>query len=189
MKILSTVVIALLCLCKLQAQSAISIYFMQDGKRIDVQSNKVTLEKKPFDIVVVIPKDTNLLVNASFIADSYKAAKKGAAHSAIPGFTALGMAEVMNNADNELLIDNAAPMFWYYDSDADMRYNAATISGGVLTGTRTVKQFYIVTPASGKGIIVPVAEVPDPLYIVFAEQGHWSNKNAFCLPVKIEWKN
>lgn len=189
MKKLSIFVLLLFCLFRVQGQSAISIYFMQDGKRIDVQSNKVTLAKKPFDIMVVTPKDTNLLVNASFIADSYKAAKKGAAHSAIPGFTALGMAEGINNADNELLIDNIAPMYWYYDSDADMRYNAATISGGVLTGTRTVKQFYIVTPVSGKGIIVPVAEVADPLYLVFAEHGHYSNKNAFCLAVKIEWKN
>lgn len=168
--------------------SAFDVYFVQGGKQIDVSNNKVTLENKPFDIMVVMPKDSVVFVNASFEDASYKKALKGAAFNEIPGFEELGMAESLNNADNDILLDNKAPMYWYYDSPEDCRFNKVEVNGNIATCTRSVSKLYLVGRISGNGLDIALDKVKEPLYLVFASRGYIFSTNDFKKQVKITWK-
>jgi len=66
--------------------SSFYIYFMQNGKRINVVNGKVELKKAPFKLYAEYIEPVDLLVSASQKGDTYKDAKKGKLMFYIPAF-------------------------------------------------------------------------------------------------------
>jgi len=62
---------------KADAQESFYVYFMQNGKRVNVKDSKIELKKQVFDIYVEYTAPMNLLVNASLEHKTWLAAKKG----------------------------------------------------------------------------------------------------------------
>ncbi len=62
---------------KIIAQESFYVYFMQNGKRINVKESKVELKKQAFDIYIEYTAPMNLLVSASLDSKTWHAAKKG----------------------------------------------------------------------------------------------------------------
>ena len=68
------------------AQESFYVYFMQDGKRINIKESKVELKKKPFEIYAEYTAPMNLLVSISDDGKTWKAAKNGKLLSEMPVF-------------------------------------------------------------------------------------------------------
>ncbi len=62
---------------KTNAQESFYVYFMQNGKRVNVKDSKIELKKQAFDIYVEYTAPTDLLVNASLDHKTWQDAKKG----------------------------------------------------------------------------------------------------------------
>jgi len=62
---------------KADAQESFYVYFMQNGKRVNVKESKIELKKQAFDIYVEYTAPMNLLINASLDHKTWLAAKKG----------------------------------------------------------------------------------------------------------------
>ena len=62
---------------KADAQESFYVYFMQNGKRVNVKESKIELKKQAFDIYVEYTAPMNLIVNTSLDHKTWLAAKKG----------------------------------------------------------------------------------------------------------------
>ncbi|PIE33501.1 hypothetical protein CSA56_11280 [candidate division KSB3 bacterium] len=117
-----------------------AVAFEQNGRLIPISNHQVVLEKKSFSIVLYFKQPENVLVNASFTADSYNQARSGASFDNIKGFSDLGMAEEPFNPNTLLMLSNYAPHYWYYENNANHRFNDVKSKNGILICRRIVGQ-------------------------------------------------
>jgi hypothetical protein len=110
----------------------------QDGRAVPIVNHQATLQKRSFTIVVSLAQPDGILVNASFAADSYDSAQAGRPLSDIVGFTDLGMAEEAFNPQAALMASRRAPHYWYYQHDANHRFNDVRRREGRLVCRRIV---------------------------------------------------
>ena len=68
------------------AQESFYVYFMQNGKRINVKESKIELKKMPFEIYTEYTAPLDLLVHASLDSKTWHAAEKGKLIYEIPVF-------------------------------------------------------------------------------------------------------
>lgn len=71
---------------KLNAQESFYVYFMQNGKRINVKESKIELKKQAFEIRVEYTAPMDLIVHQSFDSKTWHAAEKGKLLYNIPVF-------------------------------------------------------------------------------------------------------
>jgi len=71
---------------KVDAQESFYVYFMQNGKRVNIKDSKVELKKQIFDIYTEYTAPMDLLMNAGFDSKTWKAAKKGKLLYDLPAF-------------------------------------------------------------------------------------------------------
>jgi hypothetical protein len=143
------------------------VYIEQDGIRLPITNNEVSLNKKQFNIVFVFPKPNGIIISTSFNKTTYEKALKNEPLSKLPGFTESGMAEYLLNPDKEVMIDDTAPSYWYYDNDKEHRFNKVVKSRDSLVCTREIKQLYIL--GGKEPVIMPIEQVNKPLYFVFVD--------------------
>jgi hypothetical protein len=110
----------------------------QGGKLIPVTNHQVSLQKQSFSIVLFLKQPDGILVNASLTAESFEGARTGKPFKEIRGFTDLGMAEDIFNPQAMLILAEQSPHYWYYESDANHRFNEVTREQGVIICKRIV---------------------------------------------------
>jgi hypothetical protein len=124
----------------------------------------VILKKEPFKIVVSLKNLEGVYLFADFTDSIYKLKD----NEKIPDFEnlpSMAMAEATFNEDQELIISKDGWAFWFYDKKENWhRFDKTiTVTGDSVTGTKTIKQFYIPEPKNN----LPVEEVKDTLYLFF----------------------
>ncbi|MGN6646956.1 MAG: hypothetical protein ACTHJT_10550 [Cytophaga sp.] len=143
------------------------VYIEQNGIRQPIVNNEVSLEKQPFNIVFVMHKPDGVLISSSFNKTTYEKAVKKEPLSKLPGYENTGMAEGLFNSDNEVIICDDAPSYWFYDNDKEHRFNTVVKSKDSLVCTRTIKQLYLLDEKDQPTITVEKAS--KPLYFVFVD--------------------
>ena len=110
----------------------------QGGKLISVTNHQVILQKQSFSIVLFLKQPDGILVNASLTPESFESARTGRPLKEIQGFTDLGMAEDIFNPQAMLILASQSPHYWYYESDANHRFNEVKQEQGVIICKRIV---------------------------------------------------
>jgi hypothetical protein len=163
------------------------VYFEQDHKIIEAVGDDVFLKKEPFDVVLEFPEPMGVLVHASLNPETYDDAVKGKSLKKLPGFENTGMAESMFNTDNEIMLSNTAPNYWFYDNDDAHRFDAVESSNGKITCKRRVVQFTDVD----SNRVIKLSDVEQPLNLVFisTEQTEGSDENVELnrVAVRVNW--
>jgi hypothetical protein len=166
------------------------VYIEQDGIRIPVANNEVSLNKKPFDIVFVFDKPNAVLVNTSFDKSTYEMALKKEPLSKLPGYAGTGMAEGSFNSEKEVFIDDTCPSYWHYETSKDNRFNKVVKTKDSIICTRTIKQLNVL--GEKENTIVPIKQITQPLYFVFVDYESdpktFERKEIQREMIKINWK-
>ena len=165
-----------------------SVYFEQDGNKIDIINNEVKLKRALFSIILVFPQPMGLLINGSFNDSTYHFALKNLPMDQLPGFRETGMAEDNFNPKKEILIANNAPSYWYYDSKKENRFDNVTEENSKLICEREIKTLDNVdTKKNSK-----VSDCKNPLYLVFisyAQGKDWGDRiEVERIAAKINWQ-
>lgn len=147
--------------------SPFKVYIEQDGIRLPITNNEVSLDKKPFRIVFVFDKPNGILISTSFNKATYEMAIKNEPLAKLPGYQGTGMAEYLFNNDKEVLVDDSAPSYWFFDNIKEHRFNTVKTSKDSLVCTREIKQFNIFDEKGN--IILPIEKVSKALYFVFID--------------------
>lgn len=104
-----------------------------------------------------------ILLSASYEKQTFNAAKKGKHLDKLKGFRPTGMAENNFNPDNEILISDEAPSYWFYSDDEDHRFNEVVKLENGFKCKRTVGKAYDVKTKKS----LSLKEINAPLYLVF----------------------
>lgn len=174
-------------------KKAVSISIEQGTKAYvlaGMADKPVLLEKEPFKIVVTLKNLEGVYLFADFTDSIYKLND----NEKIPDFEnlpSMAMAENTFNEDQELIISKDGWAFWFYDKKEDWhRFDKdIKVAGDSVTGTKTIKQFYIPEPKSN----LAVEQVKEPLYLFFVaidktDKKGMPKKELIRLKARIDWE-
>jgi hypothetical protein len=120
------------------------VQFMQDDKVVEVVNHVVKLKKDKFSILVSLKNGGNININASLDSVIYDMAREG---KELPDFECFlpgtGMAEGLENKENDMSINSTAHNYWYYDDDKKHRFNKIAKNNEWITGERVVKKIWV----------------------------------------------
>ncbi len=153
-----------------QVDGIFSIAVEQNNNNVPVSGGIVKLKREPFKIIITMSEPMGVLISASFKADSYLKAKEGATLSEIPGFMETGMAEGTNNSEKDMMINDNAPSYWFYDDDESNRFDVTYLKDEQIVCERSIKQFFMVDTQTN----MKVKDVATDLYLVFLTSS-WNN--------------
>jgi hypothetical protein len=143
-----------------------NIGIRQNGQEVPITDHRVIINKDVFSVLVKFQEAKGVLVNASFDPASYEEAHKGTEMRNIKGFTQTAMAEAHFNPDKEIMINDAAPCYWHYESKDAHRFSLVKKIKDDIVCDRVVEKFSIIKP--GEHATVKVADAKsDKLYLVF----------------------
>ncbi|HEY6162280.1 MAG TPA: hypothetical protein VI112_13690 [Bacteroidia bacterium] len=161
---------------------------LQDGVEVPVKKNSVSLHKKAFVIEFTIPGPLAIFVNASLDDRSFRIAKTKKPYTTIPGFTETGMAESNFNSEREIMMNDAAPNYWFYDNENQHRFDNVKAGNNGFICTRTVEKLYDVNQKK----TIKLEQMTGPLYLVFlVKQAGKSQEDEKQLQrecLKIKWE-
>jgi hypothetical protein len=141
----------------------------QDGQKLSIRDHEVTLKKRPFEVLVAFSSPDAVLVNASFHAESYEAAKRGTPIGSIPGFAGSSVREELFNKDRTLIVGDETYHNWKCYSQSICNFDEVTSREGAVVCRRTVAK----CQEPGESA-VDVANIDSPaIYLVFIRK-QWS---------------
>ncbi len=143
-------------------QNVFTLGVEQNGKAIPVKNDEVTIKKGAFNLVFTSVEPMSILINASFNSTTYDAAKKKIAKDLLAGFQTTAMAEGLQNQEQDIMISNESPSYWFFTNNREHRFNNVVVKNGHKEFRRTIKSFYLVEEQKS----LPATLVKHPLYIV-----------------------
>lgn len=99
-----------------------SAYIEQDGKRLSTYHQVVKVKRKPFVIVLDMPDKEGVFVSIAFNRKTYKAALENVPVADLVGFQNTALPELWGNPNNELLISDLSPYYWFIDSKSRHKF-------------------------------------------------------------------
>ena len=108
---------------KKEVPDKIEVTIEQSGNSISIIDDTAEIRRTGFTIKFKFSQPDNILVNASFSAETFNNAKEGLPLSDLLGFKKSGIAEELFNKDSVIYISSDSPNFWYYADDKDHRFN------------------------------------------------------------------
>ena len=149
-----------------QKKGDFSLIIIQNGKTITPdQNDKITLEKKPFELVFIFKRETKVLLNASLDSTSFNQAAEYEDVNKIKGYGWSGLAEGRNNKGKELFIHDLAPSMWYYSDESDNRFDKIEFKKRNIVCTRTIKQFLLL---ENDNKVVKVEDIDSSIFLIFS---------------------
>lgn len=146
-----------------EVQGYFTVYFEQDGQRYDVVKGAVNLKAAPFNLVVELPEQGGVLVNASLEPFTYKPARNGKPREKLLGFVSAVMEEGYLNKGKDIVLADDAPAWWFYQNDSTNSFNEVVKEDGVFRCKRRIEK---ITFAKSKQQEVIEGNMP-ALYLVF----------------------
>ena len=101
-----------------------SAYIVQDGKRLYTYHQVVKVKRKPFNIVVDMPDKEGVFVSIAFNRKTYKAALDNVIWTDLMGFKNAALPEMWGNPNNELLVSDFSPYYWYIESKVNNKFSS-----------------------------------------------------------------
>jgi len=95
----------------------------QDGQRVMLHDNAARLARKPFTVIVVLPKWAGVMVNASHTDRLAAPVRAGMPVSTVLPLPRQGMPEEMGNPRKSVFVTNDGYNYWYYFGDASNRFD------------------------------------------------------------------
>jgi len=138
-------------------------YIVQDGKQLPINYHVVDVKRKPFQIVVDMPDKEGVFVNVSFSKNTYKNALKNVPFKDLNGFSEAAIYEVWKNPNNELLVSNTKPCFWFIESRLNHRFSDYEWVNNRYICTRQVNTIYDVNLHKE----VDFRDLSTPMYLTF----------------------
>jgi hypothetical protein len=145
-----------------RCEHCFEIQIFQKGKNIPILSHKVQLEKDTFEIHILMNRPQGIAINACPLDSNIRNVKNGKELNDMTPFL-YGMAEALQNPENNLLITCEYPSYWYYDSATEHRFNQVVIEGNRLRCIRKIHQW---TEVDNGNIILP-RQYPNQLHLGF----------------------
>jgi len=99
------------------------IFIEQGGSILSVAESKVELRKMPFSIIVKFKNPDSIMVNASFLSETFNNSLAEIPVNSLRGFKNPGIDEEPFNKNKCLYISKDAPNIWYYTNDSDHSFN------------------------------------------------------------------
>lgn len=97
----------------LNAQESFYVYFMQNGKRVNVKESKIELKKQAFDIYVEYTGPMDLTVHESLDSKTWRAAEKGKLLNTMPVFNETKKEKpTIFDFDGTLVLNPARTFLW-----------------------------------------------------------------------------
>jgi len=120
------------------------VQFMQDDKVVEVANHTVKLKKDRFSMKISLRSGGNISINASLDTVNYGMAVQGKGlqdfECFLPG---TGMAEGLENKENDMSINSSAHNFWFYDNDKKHRFNSIEKNNEWITCERVIKKIWV----------------------------------------------
>jgi hypothetical protein len=164
-----------------------SAYVLQNGVRIPIDQHIVKLKRSEFDIIVDMPNKEGVFINISYSSNTYNGALKNTPVNDLKGFTEVAFFELWKNQNQELLVSDIQPNFWFIDSRANHRFSSYEWVNNRYISTRKVSKIY----DTNKNIGYNVTEAKKPLYLTFiqfdSEGDNFRKKELMRTEFKIEW--
>ena len=164
--------------------ASFSMWIEQDGQTMPLNHGAVTLRKAPFEVVMALSRPMAVHLSASLLPKTLQMAAKGWALSKLPGFENRGMAEVMFNPDNQLLICDDSSSYWFFTNKQTHRFNRVTRSGKQFICRRTVTQLVDID----EQVTLPVSDINCPIYLVAVHTRPDDVTEVHRQWLTIEWK-
>lgn len=115
----------------------------QNGKSVPVKNNRISLEKAPFTLVIIMKEPLGVLVNFSEDPTLFKGFLKNKPLDIIlpePDLF-MGMGEASGNEMEVMLIDEVSPHYLYYTDGASHRFSSTEIVQGHIICRRVISNF------------------------------------------------
>jgi hypothetical protein len=150
---------------RLDSEKYFEVGIQQDEKPASIDNHQVILRKTSFTIVLYLKQPDGILINASLTPESFESARSGKPLKEIMGFEDLGMAEDIFNPKAMLIISSRAPHYWYYENDANHRFNEVKKERGMFICKRIIANLLYRDTTQQ---YVSVKNIPEnELYLVF----------------------
>ncbi len=147
---------------EVNAQESFYVYFMQNGKRVNIKDAKVELKKLAFDIYIEYTAPMDLLMNAGLDSKTWKAAKKGKLLYDLPAFKKKIMKKsTAFDFPNTLVLNPDASYVWK-KNQSDSVTNLKSEKKRKIN-IKKVKNLYSVRDS----MIIPPNDFDKDLYLVF----------------------
>ena len=165
-----------------------SISISQKGRMIEMKNNIVVLDDTTFNIILKFSEPMAVLVNASYNNETFTDAINNEPLSKLAGFKETGMAEVLFNPENRLLMKDRAPSYWHYESDSVNRFNTFSKDTNGITCTRTIDNILEIPARTS----IKIQNIEKDIYLVFITYRRGKNvmdrieEQRQC--IKLEWK-
>lgn len=116
----------------------IEVYIEQNGNRINITDNTAEIRRTKFSIVFKFSQPDSVLLNASFLPETFNNAREGLPLNELSGFKNTGVSDDLFNKDNLLYVSSDSPNFWYYTDDTDHRFSSVLKSESGFVCTREI---------------------------------------------------
>lgn len=143
----------------------------QDGKHVMLHDNEARLARKPFTVIVALPKWDGVMVNASHTDRLAAPVRAGTPVSTVLPLPRQGMPEDLGNPRKSVFVTDDDYNYWYYFGDASNRFDDVIHAQRVYVCKR-----HIVNLAGDKdGPLTPLTQLAPQtkLYLTFVATG-WS---------------
>jgi len=109
---------------KKEIPGKIDVSIEQSGNNISIIDDTAEIRRTKFTLKFKFNQPDNILINASFNAETFNNAKEGLPLSDLLGFRKSGIAEELFNKESVIYLSSDSPNFWYYADDKDHRFNS-----------------------------------------------------------------
>jgi len=123
---------------KKEFSDKIDISIEQGGSQVNIIDNTAEIRRTKFSIKFRLSQPDNILINASFLDETFNNAGEGLPLNELSGFKNTGIAEELFNKDSVMYVSFNSPNFWYYADDSDHRFNNVLKSDSGYLCTREI---------------------------------------------------
>lgn len=142
----------------------VGVVFLQDGKEIKPDGDRIALKREPFEIRIKAVIDEGVLVGVTFDDAIYYSATGRSDAEAVGWFENTGMADALFNPSESVMLSDEAPNYWFYSTVDEHRFDSAPkIVGDYFIGTRTIANIAALDPYR----LVSLDQLDDDLFLVF----------------------
>ncbi len=142
----------------------------QDGRRVMLNDHTARLARRPFTVILVLPRWGGVMVGASHKNDMAAAVRRGAPVSTVLPLPKRGLPEDLGNPRQCVFVTEKGFNYWYYLGESKSSFDQVISAPREFVCKRVVARF----AANNDSPAAPLADLPQrDLYLTFVATA-WS---------------